>query len=122
MKLLITGAAGFIGSALAGRLLERGDTVVGIDNLNEYYDVNLKKARLERLSTREKFTFEKLDIADCLGVKALFARERFDALGACRTCDATSSLCKTGQPNEVENNITTFSAANREESACSCCD
>jgi len=80
MKVLITGAAGFIGSFLASRLLERGDTVVGIDNLNDYYDVNLKQARLERLATREKFRFEKLDIADHGGMAALFRRERFDVV------------------------------------------
>ena len=80
MKILITGAAGFIGSALAGRLLERGDTVVGIDNLNDYYDVSLKKARLERLSTREKFAFEKLDISYRQAMETLFAREQFDSV------------------------------------------
>ena len=52
MNILVTGAAGFIGSALALQLLERGDTVYGIDNLSNYYDVTLKQARLERLSTR----------------------------------------------------------------------
>ncbi len=67
MKILVTGAAGFIGSALALKLLERGDTVHGIDNLNDYYEVALKKARLERLSVREKFGFEQLDIADKRG-------------------------------------------------------
>lgn len=80
MKILVTGAAGFIGSTLALRLLDRGDTVCGIDNLNDYYDVTLKKARLERLSTREKFTFEQLDISDRAGMESLFAREKFDAV------------------------------------------
>ena len=80
MKVLVTGAAGFIGSALALKLLERGDTVHGIDNLNDYYDVTLKKARLERLSAREKFSFEKLDIADRAGMESLFARNKFDAV------------------------------------------
>jgi UDP-glucuronate 4-epimerase len=80
MNVLVTGAAGFIGSALALRLLERGDTVHGIDNLNDYYDVALKKARLERLSAREKFSFEQLDIADQPGMASLFARRRFDAV------------------------------------------
>jgi UDP-glucuronate 4-epimerase len=80
MRILITGAAGFIGSALAERLLARGDTVHGIDNLNDYYDVNLKHARLERLATREKFRFEKLDLADHGGMAALFRRERFDVV------------------------------------------
>ena len=80
MHILVTGAAGFIGSALALKLLERGDTVHGVDNLNDYYDVTLKKARLERLSTREKFSFEKLDIADRAGMESSFARNKFDAV------------------------------------------
>lgn len=80
MQILVTGAAGFIGSALTQRLLGRGDTVHGIDNLNDYYDVSLKKARLERLSTREKFSFAKLDISDRQEMEALFARGRFDAV------------------------------------------
>jgi UDP-glucuronate 4-epimerase len=80
MNVLVTGAAGFIGCALTLRLLERGDVVHGIDNLNDYYDVALKKARLERLSTREKFSFELLDIADRAAMDALFARQKFDAV------------------------------------------
>ena len=64
MRILITGAAGFIGSATAHRLLERGDEVIGIDNLNDYYDVNLKKARLEHLQDQPGFSFHKVDIAD----------------------------------------------------------
>lgn len=80
MNILVTGAAGFIGYALALRLLERGDTVHGIDNLNDYYDVALKKARLERLSTREKFSFERLDIADRGAMESLFARRKFGAV------------------------------------------
>ncbi|MDD5319743.1 MAG: NAD-dependent epimerase [Methylococcales bacterium] len=77
MKVLVTGAAGFIGSMLAIRLLERGDEVVGIDNLNDYYDVNLKQARLERLIDCDGFKFVKLDIADRVAVEALFVREKF---------------------------------------------
>ncbi len=75
MRILVTGAAGFIGSALCIRLLERGDEVVGIDNLNDYYDVNLKLARLERLRGYERFKFIKLEIADKQAVENLFARE-----------------------------------------------
>jgi UDP-glucuronate 4-epimerase len=78
VKVLVTGAAGFIGSHAALRLLERGDAVVGIDNLNDYYDVNLKLARLERLKRHERFSFEKLDLADRTGMPALFARSGFD--------------------------------------------
>jgi UDP-glucuronate 4-epimerase len=78
MKILVTGAAGFIGMYVAERLLARGDTVVGIDNLNAYYEPALKTARLERLRPHPAFTFHKLDVADADGMEALFARERFD--------------------------------------------
>ncbi len=80
MKVMITGVAGFIGSNLALRLLARGDRVYGIDNLNDYYDVTLKEARLRRLTPDPKFTFEKLDIADRTGMEGLFKREKFDAV------------------------------------------
>jgi UDP-glucuronate 4-epimerase len=78
MKILITGAAGFIGMHVAERLLARGDTVVGIDNLNAYYPPALKASRLERLQPNANFSFHKLDVADRAGMEALFARERFD--------------------------------------------
>jgi UDP-glucuronate 4-epimerase len=74
LKILVTGAAGFIGSTLGIRLLERGDEVVGIDNLNDYYDVNLKLARLQRLRDYKRFKFIKLEIADREGVENLFAK------------------------------------------------
>jgi UDP-glucuronate 4-epimerase len=77
LKLLVTGAAGFIGSALSIKLLERGDEIVGIDNLNDYYDVNLKLARLERLKNYDRFRFIKLEIADRSEVASLFAKEKF---------------------------------------------
>lgn len=77
MKILVTGAAGFIGSALSLNLLERGDEVVGIDNLNDYYDVDLKLARLERLQGYDRFKFIRLEIADRAAVEELFAREQF---------------------------------------------
>ncbi|MDX9715157.1 MAG: NAD-dependent epimerase [Dissulfurispiraceae bacterium] len=79
-KILVTGAAGFIGSTLSIRLLDRGDTVVGIDNMNDYYDVTLKEARLARLTSRQGFTFVKLDIADRDGMQKLFAEHKFDAV------------------------------------------
>ncbi len=78
MKVLVTGAAGFIGSFASQRFLARGDEVVGLDNLNDYYDVTLKQARLARLTSQRAFRFEKLDLADQDGMKQLFARERFE--------------------------------------------
>ncbi|MFO1407101.1 MAG: NAD-dependent epimerase [Steroidobacteraceae bacterium] len=78
MKILVTGAAGFIGYHTATKLLERGDEVVGLDNLNDYYDVRLKLARVARLERHAGFQFEKLDLADRDGMKALFGRGKFD--------------------------------------------
>jgi UDP-glucuronate 4-epimerase len=80
MKVLVTGAAGFIGAALAHRLLDRGDEIVGVDNLNDYYDVRLKLARLERLGARQDFEFLTLDIADQKPMETLFATNQFDAV------------------------------------------
>lgn len=72
MKVLVTGAAGFIGMHVAERLLERGDTVVGLDNLSDYYDVRLKRDRIDRLHGHSKFAFEKVDIADRPTLDAVF--------------------------------------------------
>ena len=80
MKVLITGCAGFIGMYVAERLLARGDQVVGVDNLNDYYDVSLKEARLARLRPHSSFRDIRLDIADRAGMAALFANERPDAV------------------------------------------
>ncbi len=80
MKILITGVAGFIGAALALKLLERGEQVVGIDNLNDYYDVSLKQARIERLRPNSGFRFEKLDITDRVGMSKLFHENSFDTV------------------------------------------
>jgi len=77
-KILVTGAAGFIGSHLCLRLLARGDEVVGLDNLNDYYDVTLKEARLARLTGHQAFSFVKLDLADRDGIEALFSSSGFD--------------------------------------------
>ena len=77
MKVLVTGAAGFIGMTVCERLLARGDEVVGIDNLNDYYDVRLKEARLARLEGKPGFHFVRLDIADTTQVASLFAVEHF---------------------------------------------
>ncbi len=71
--ILLTGAAGFIGFHTAKRLLKRGDTVIGLDNLNDYYDVRLKEARLAQLTGQKQFQFVKLDLADREGMKKLFA-------------------------------------------------
>ncbi|MDI3325743.1 NAD-dependent epimerase [Pontibacterium granulatum] len=76
MKVLVTGVAGFIGSAVAIRLLERGDEVVGIDNLNDYYEVSLKEARLERVKANDNFTFLRMDIADRQGMNEVFEAHR----------------------------------------------
>lgn len=72
--IIVTGVAGFIGSHVAGALLDRGETVVGIDDLNAYYDVKLKEARLARLEGRNGFVFERADIADKDAIAAVFAR------------------------------------------------
>jgi UDP-glucuronate 4-epimerase len=79
-KVLITGAAGFIGFHLCRRLLEQNYTVVGIDNLNDYYDVTLKEARLERLQPDPHFTFFKTDMADRAALTALFKENVFDVV------------------------------------------
>ena len=78
MKVLVTGAAGFIGMHTAQRLLARGDEVVGIDNLNDYYAVSLKESRLANLTHHPAFRFIKLDVADRAGMEKLFAEEQFD--------------------------------------------
>jgi UDP-glucuronate 4-epimerase len=78
MKILVTGAAGFIGSVASRRFLERGEEVVGLDNLNDYYDVTLKRARLARLESQRNFRFVRLDLADRDAMAELFVRERFE--------------------------------------------
>jgi UDP-glucuronate 4-epimerase len=78
MKILVTGAAGFIGFHTSRHLLERGDQVVGLDNLNEYYDVSLKHSRLKVLEAEPGFEFVKLDLTDRAGMEKLFATQRFD--------------------------------------------
>ena len=80
MKILVTGAAGFIGSKLMFTLAQRGDEVVGIDNMNDYYDVRLKEGRIAEFCTGERKRFLKMDIADKEALDALFAAEGFDAV------------------------------------------
>ncbi len=78
MKILLTGAAGFIGSSTTLRLLARGDEVVGLDNLNDYYSVQLKRDRLARLQAQPGFSFVQMDVADRPGMERLFAERGFD--------------------------------------------
>ena len=80
MKVLVTGAAGFIGSHVAHLLLDRGETVVGVDNLDPYYDPALKQARLDRLIARDGFESVHLDIADREAMPALFEAHGFDGV------------------------------------------
>ena len=76
MKILVTGAAGFIGSALSMRLLDRGDEVIGIDNLNDYYDIELKKSRLARTQDHPGYTDVRIDLEDREGIATLFSEHK----------------------------------------------
>lgn len=78
MKILVTGSAGFIGYHLSQRLLSRGDKVIGLDNINDYYDVSLKEARLELLKQQNNFSFYKLDLADQQRIEKLFQDHQFE--------------------------------------------
>ena len=80
MKALVTGAAGFIGASLSGALLKRGHNVIGIDNLNDYYDVSLKEARLKLLQRDTNFQFQKLDISNRPEMEKLFSARSFDTV------------------------------------------
>jgi len=75
MKVLVTGAAGFIGAAVSERLLARGDEVIGLDSINDYYDPALKHARLKRLRDHQRFKFEQLNLADRVNLEAMFSRQ-----------------------------------------------
>src|SRR6059058_4927594 len=76
MKILVTGAAGFIGMHTSLRLLDRGEEVIGVDNLNDYYDVSLKEARLARLTPSPRFKFHKVSVEDCEAMAAIFRDEK----------------------------------------------
>ena len=78
MKILVTGAAGFIGFHTAKQLLERGDTVVGLDNFNDYYDVSLKEARAANLDDFDAFSMARINLEDREAMESLFAEEGFD--------------------------------------------
>jgi UDP-glucuronate 4-epimerase len=78
MKILVTGCAGFIGMHMAARLLDAGHEVVGVDNVNDYYDIALKEARLAVLAGKDAFTFERFDLSDKARLSGLFGRHRFD--------------------------------------------
>lgn len=80
MKLLVTGCAGFIGMHTCKRLLDRGDHVIGIDNLNDYYDIRLKEDRLAQLRHYKNFIFHKVDISDQFNLKALFSESAFEGV------------------------------------------
>lgn len=80
MKILVTGVAGFIGNTLSLRLLERGDEIIGVDNLNDYYEVNLKIARLARLTPFKNFKFIQADIADRVAMETFFRSEKIDCV------------------------------------------
>ena len=97
MKILVTGVAGFIGMHVAKRLLEAGSEVVGVDNLNDYYDVKLKQDRLEQLRPFERFRFVKLDLAEREAVAVLFAQEAFSLKKAVKLPDCvklSGQLCR----------------------------
>ena len=78
MNILVTGAAGFIGFHTAVKLLERGDTVVGLDNFNDYYDVSLKEARAAILEPYDNFSMERIDLADRSAMESLFSTGKFE--------------------------------------------
>ena len=93
MKVLVTGTAGFIGSHVALKLLERGDEVIGFDSLNDYYDVRLKKARLARFIEHPRYTHIHADLADRARSKQL-SRHSTPCVASRRTCSSPTSACR----------------------------
>ena len=107
MKVLVTGAAGFIGFHVAKKLCDRGDDVVGIDNLNDYYEVSLKQARLSLLKEYDNFSFQKLDIVDRPAMEALFIEQSFDRV-VHLAAQAGVRYSLENPHSYVESNITGF--------------
>jgi len=106
-KILVTGVAGFIGGALSGKLLNAGFSVIGIDNLNDYYDVKLKYARLDLLKAYPDFTFYRMDLADKAAVDELFAKEKFD-IGVHLAAQAGVRYSITNPEAYIQSNIVGF--------------
>lgn len=107
MKILVTGAAGFIGYHTAERLLNEGHEVFGVDNLNDYYDVNLKHSRLNRLAHHINFVFEKIDLVDRDAVKNIFSKHAFDRV--IHLAAQAGVRYSVDHPNEyIDRNIVAF--------------
>ena len=107
MKILVTGAAGFIGMHVAQRLLDRDHEIVGIDNLNDYYDPNLKLARLARLQPHARFAFQRIDVGESQAVSTLFATERFDRVAHLAAQAGVRYSLKNPQ-TYIDSNVTGF--------------
>ncbi len=107
MKILVTGSAGFIGFHVSRHLLKRGDTVTGLDNFNDYYDVNLKNDRNSELEKSSNFTCARLDLSDSTGVSKLFEQEKFDAV--CNLAAQAGVRHSLTHPHDyITSNITGF--------------